>query len=134
MRTYRSIADTLGVQLCPDAEGSLVRGCDLPVAAHDSGGWDRGIVHWTDRSRITPRGLYRFLMFSALALNSSLTDEEDWRRIYLAHMALNRLARKARIRIPSELTTVERRRVKALLVGVPRDTPLREKAFRWARR
>lgn len=134
MRTYRSIAATLGVQLCPDAEGNFLHGCNIPVAWHDTGRVEgRGTVHWTDR-RVTPRGLYRFLGLVVVALDGEAPQRNDWERIYLRHMSINRLARRARVRIPRDLTTLERRRVKALLVGVPTSAPLRKKAFRWARR
>lgn len=138
MRTYRSIADTLGVQLCPDAEGNFIGGCQYTLPQHDTGvaGWG-GRVHWNAFKRVTPAGLYRFLKVAAMSLDAEEYLREqtsDWARIYLLHLAVNRLARRARVRIPFNLTLVERRRVKAMLVGVPTDRALRKEAFNWARR
>lgn len=137
MRTYRSIADTLGVVLCPDAEGTFIHGCSITLPAHDTGvaGWG-GRVHWNAFKRVTPGGLYKFLKLAAIALDgeSYIRDAVDWQRIYLQHQAVNRLARRARVRIPFEQTLVERRRVKAMLVGIPTERALRKEAFNWARR
>lgn len=133
-RTYASIAESLGVQLCQGDGAVYPDEQQWTGPDHERGAWNGGVVHWRER-RVTPAGLYRFLKLAAFALDEPhIRDVLDWRRTYLVHQAINRLAHKARVRVPAELSTLERRRVKAMLIHVPRSTPLRKEAFQWARR
>lgn len=126
-RTYRNLAKQLGLALCPDEDGAFIPACQWP-------GWSPGLIHW-EGGRVTTAGLYRFLLTAAVALDEKLVEvQPEWRRIYLLHQAASRLARQLRVRVPFEQSLLERRRVKALLVGVPSHIPLRKEAFQWARR
>jgi hypothetical protein len=137
VRTYRSIADQLGLRMCPDEAGDFVKGCQHTVANHDTGGtrFPPMTVHWRER-RLSPSGTYRFLELAALALDDDLigVTKQPWRRLYLTQMAIQRLARRVRVRIPLETTIETRRRLKAMLVRVPTKAPLRGRAFQWSRR
>lgn len=132
-RTYASIAAELGIVLCPGDGTVFADEQEWTGPDHERGAWDLGIVHWRDR-KATPRGLYKFLKLSAAAKGMNFVGQPDWARSYLIHRAMTALARQARVKLPADLSTLERRRVKAMLIDVPPSTPLRKEAFQWSRR
>lgn len=124
--TYDQISRELGIARCRGirSTGQLCREYN-----HLRGQIGDGDVHWQDRARVERAGVRRFL---GLAARAQIDDPRPWARIYLSQRLINQWGNEIGISFPARLGQLDRLKVKAMLVQVSTDEPLREEAMRWA--
>jgi len=132
--SYQEIADKLGQPRCRGIRpnGQLCHGFD-----HQKGSVGDGFIHWADRARVERAGIRRFLKLIALEIVSNggaahPGETRPWARLYLAQNLINNMARVVGVSLPASLTDEDRLAVKAQIINVPTDEPLREEAMQWA--
>lgn len=100
---------------------------------HRHGSIGEGLIHWADRTRIMRAGVRRFLKLAALQLIEDVGGEtRPWARLYRAQKVVNTWGADLGITFPGHLTQQDKLAVKAMLIGVATDEPLREEAMDWA--
>jgi hypothetical protein len=135
--SYQEIAEKLGYPRCngtrPDGTA-----CSFD---HQKGSVGDGFVHWADRRRVERAGIRRFLKLIAIEIVSNghpqggpAGETRPWARLYLAQNLINNMARLIGVEMPARLTDEDRLAVKAQLVNVPSDEPLRKEAMTWAQK
>ena len=126
--SFGEIAAKLDIPRC---RGLTQAGYRCEVFDHRRGQIGDGQVHWADRARVERAGIRRFLRLAAI-LYYAEQEPRAWARIYLAQRLINAWASQLGVRIPSELSDHDRLEVKAMLVNIPTDAPLRKEAMAWA--
>lgn len=133
--TYDEAARQLGLRLCSGCDQTYVR------AKHEDGwferhpGWDpAGVIHWSS-TRVTRRGLYRFLRVAGQLLYPGIDREPRWLALYYTDWHARRLARRFRVRIPAEYGAREKARVRLdLALGVdPEKRHMLRRVQEWAK-
>jgi hypothetical protein len=125
---FSTIAKRTGIPRC---RGIRLNGQLCHDFNHNGGAIGDGLVHWADRRRIERAAIRRFLTLGAL-LELESTEPRSWARLYLAQRRINDWAKDIGVTFPSTLSANDRLKVKAMLINVPTDEPLRMEAMRWA--
>lgn len=120
-KTFTDIAHQLSIPRCA--------GCD--VFDHRGGTIGDGLVHWADRVRVERSGIRRFLKLAAI-LQVSQTEARPWARLYLAQRFINQWGAAVGADFPAYLRQQDQTELKAMLVNVPTNEPLRTEAMAWA--
>lgn len=124
---YSTITVALGITRCRGIDPRYGTRCGYD---HDRGVYAEGMVHWSDRHP-TRAGIRRFLL---LAAQPTTEGKPVWARPYLAHRYADSAARMIRVRLPSELSILDRRRVRRMIVAANATGALRDEAMAWASR
>lgn len=134
--TYAEVAEKIGYPRCRGIRpnGQTCHGFD-----HVKGSVGEGFIHWADRKRVERAGIRRFLKLIAIEIvsNGPATDSipgetRPWARLYLAQPLINNMGRLIGVTFPAHLTDEDRAEVRAQIVNLPADEPLRKEAMHWA--
>lgn len=129
--TYAQLAEWAGVTRC--------RGINPRTGArcynedHEAGSWADEMVHWGERDRVTKAGIRRFLLLCAMANPVVANSTPGWQQIYMANQWVKAAADSLVIRLPSQLSSLDRARVRAAIGSLPTNTELRAEALEWSR-
>lgn len=131
--TYADIAAQVGIERC---RGLTLSGHYCHYGDHQKGSLEtvngETIVHWADRVRVERAGVRRFLRLGAIAFFIDEGEARPWARLFRAQALINEWAGTIGMRMPAAATERDRLELKAMLVQVPTDEPLRKEAMDWA--
>lgn len=130
MITFEQAGSGLGLTVCRGIDPRTGSYCQRD---HDRGELADGLVHWRDR-RMSRASLRMFLLVAAGSNPVIAGTPPGWARTYLANRWAVWAAGQLGMKLPKHLSDTDRARVKAQLVSVPTDAPLRKEAMRWSTR
>lgn len=131
-RTYRSMADELGIEVCSDCHGK-----DHRIGTVDHA---RGVIHLAEprvrgTSYLTWADIALFFKLAARLEDPSIDEDiVQWRRVYRMNMLARQIAARIKVRVPARYATGNKAFVLAGVAGLPNSVPMRKQAFDWARR
>lgn len=129
-RGYADLAMSVGVIRCRGIRPATGLKC---FEDHDKGTWADGMVHWGERTAVTMGGIRRFLYLASMSNPVVANSTPGWQQIYVANMWVKAMSRSKGIVLPARLANLDRARVRAGIVNLPVDTPLRAEAYEWSR-
>jgi hypothetical protein len=131
--TYAELANAVHVTRCRGIHPRTGATC---FEDHQRGSFtaDDQLVHWADRERVTKAGIRTFLGLAAMTNPVVANSTPGWEQIYIRNMWVSAMARVLLIRLPAALANLDRAKVRAAIVDLPTNTPLRPEAMKWSQR